>query len=45
VRRQGNALVGAGRVVDAAGNVLAMARGRFVALGERQLSRFVGPDE
>lgn len=45
VRRQGRAVLGAGRIRDAAGNVLATARGRFLPLDERQLSRFVGGDD
>ena len=45
VRRQGKAVLGAGRIVDRAGNVLATARARFLPLDERQLSRFIGSDD
>jgi hypothetical protein len=37
-------VLGAGRVVDAAGNVLATARGKFLPLDDKQVSRFVGKD-
>jgi hypothetical protein len=42
VRRHGKLVLGAGRILDGAGNVLATARGRFLPLDERQLSRFLG---
>jgi uncharacterized protein (TIGR00369 family) len=44
VRRQGKLVLGAGQIVDGRGQVLATARGRFLPLDERQVSRFVGRD-
>jgi uncharacterized protein (TIGR00369 family) len=41
VRRHGKLVLGSGRVVDVAGNVLATARGRFLPLDDRQLTQFV----
>jgi uncharacterized protein (TIGR00369 family) len=42
VRRQGRFIIGAGRVIDSEGRILASARGRFLPLDEGQVSRFVG---
>ncbi len=45
VRRQGKVLLGAGRVVDENGQVLATARGKFLPLDQDKVARFMGPDE
>jgi uncharacterized protein (TIGR00369 family) len=42
VRRHGKFVLGAGRVVDGEGKILATARGKFLPLDEEKLSRFVG---
>jgi len=42
VRKQGKLRLGAGRVVDGQGRVLATARGKFLPLDDRQVQRFVG---
>src|SRR5438067_13615590 len=44
VRRQGRFVFGAGQLLDANGLTIATARGRFIALQEKQLARFVGSD-
>ena len=41
VRKQGRYLIGAGRIVDPAGKVLATCRGKFLQLDEQQVRRFV----
>ncbi len=46
VRKQGRLVLGAGQIVDdAAGTVLATARGRFLPLDDKQIARFVGKDD
>jgi uncharacterized protein (TIGR00369 family) len=45
VRKHGKLVLGAGQIVDAAGHVLATARGRFMPLDDKQVSRFVGKDD
>jgi uncharacterized protein (TIGR00369 family) len=45
VRKQGKLRLGAGRVVDRQGRVLATARGKFLPLDDRQVQRFVGDED
>jgi uncharacterized protein (TIGR00369 family) len=45
VRRQGKLYLGAGRIVDGQGRVLATARGKFLPLDAAQVARFVGPGD
>ncbi len=42
VRKHGRLVLGAGRILDGDGKVLATARGRFIALGDEQVARFTG---
>lgn len=44
VRKHGRLVLGAGRIVDGDGVVLATARGRFLPLDDKQIARFVGKD-
>jgi len=44
VRRHGRFVLGAGRVTDPNGKVLATCRGRFLPLDDKQIARFVGKD-
>jgi uncharacterized protein (TIGR00369 family) len=45
VRRQGRFVLGAGRITDGSGKVLATCRGRFLPLDDAQIGRFVGADD